>query len=292
MEKELIVNGDDFGLTPGINLAILECARAGVLRSATIMANGAAFDDALEKAKDNDRLGVGIHFTLTGLKPLSEPGSLPVLAGGNGRLPSLSALIDIALVRRGGREEMRRELFAQAQKVFDSGIVPTHFDSHKHIHIIPAVFDIMVEIARRYSVKWIRKPFEDPRSLRFLLDVEEGRRGDFLKQYSHALCSRPAHCFFRSHVRKSGIRSPDYFHGLSSTGVMCEKLMARLVESVRPGINELMVHPGYLDADLKAMKSRLSLSREREREILVSEDLKAILEKNKIKLINYGEVKP
>ncbi len=292
MHRQLIVNGDDFGLTPGVNSAISECARDGVLRSATLMANGPAFDDAVRKAKDTDRLGVGIHFTLTGLKPLSEPGRLPVLAAGNGRLPSsLSALIDIALVRKEARGEIRRELFAQAEKVFDSGIVPTHFDSHKHVHILPVVVDVLIEIAERYSVKWIRKPFEDPRSIRFFADVEEGSRGGFLKQYLRALCSRPAHCLFRSRIAKSGLRTPDYFHGLSSTGVLSERVMARLAESVKPGINELMVHPGYLDAELRAMNSRLSLSREREREILVSEDTKSLMENRAIQLIHYGEVK-
>ncbi len=291
MERKLIVNADDFGLTAGVNAAVAECCERGVLRSATIMANAPAFDDAVKIAKGRKNLGVGIHFVLTRFQPLSETAKLPELTGRNGALPSgPGELLKIALSRRGVRDELRRELFAQAERVFDSGIIPTHFDSHKHVHIIPAVLEIMIEIARRWSVKWIRDPFESPAGLMFLFDMEKGKRGQFIRQYAAALCTSPARLAFHSLMSGSGICSPDYFHGISATGLMTRKFIRRFSERVKPGINELMTHPGYVDDDLKILGTRLIESRAREKEIVASEELKELLQRNSIIISNFGEV--
>lgn len=291
MERKLIVNADDFGLTPGVNKAVADCAERGVLRSATIMANAPAFEGAVNTAKQQERLGVGIHFVLTRFKPLIEADKIPELAGANGALPGgPGELLRIVLSRKGARDEIRRELFAQAERVFDSGIVPTHFDSHKHVHIIPAVLEAMIEIARRWSVKWIRDPFEARGGLRFLFDVEKGKRRQFLRQYAAALCTTPALPAFRSQIRGGGIGCPDYFHGISATGLMTRNFVRRLSENLKPGINELMTHPGYVDNELKALGTRLLESREKEKEIVASEEFKAHLEKHKIVVSNFGEV--
>jgi chitin disaccharide deacetylase len=145
MQRKLIINSDDFGLTRGVNSAISECVEGGLLRSATIMANAEAFDDAVRIAKEHGNLGVGIHFVLTGLKPLSPAEEVPLLTGRTGSLPSgPGELLKMVLTEKAARDEIRKELFSQAEKVFQSGIVPTHFDTHKHVHIIPAVLDIIL----------------------------------------------------------------------------------------------------------------------------------------------------
>jgi chitin disaccharide deacetylase len=289
--RRLIINADDFGLTPGVNSAVSECAEYGVLRSATIMANGPAFDDAVKTGKSLAKLGIGIHFVLTGLKPLSAPEKLPQLVGRNAVLPSSPwELLKIVLTRKWVREEIKRELFVQTEKVFDSGITPTHFDTHKHVHIIPAVLEVMVEIAKRFSIKWIRNPFDTPGAWRFLFDVEGGRRGEFLKQYASALCSRSARPSFTLGINRAGIRTPDFFHGVSTTGMMNESVVKRISGILKPGINELMTHPGRLDADLEQQKTRLLRSREVEKDLLLSETMKRLLEKNGIVLSHFGEV--
>jgi predicted glycoside hydrolase/deacetylase ChbG (UPF0249 family) len=286
--RRLIINADDFGLTPGINSAISECAEHGVLRSATIMANGPAFDDAVKTGKGSENLGIGIHFVLTGLKPLSAPEKLPELTGRNGVLPSSPwELLRVVLTRKGVREEIKRELLAQTEKVFDSGITPTHFDTHKHVHIIPAVLDVVIEIANRFSVKWIRNPFDSPDALRFIFDVEGDRRGDFLKQYANALCSRSARPSFMSRINRAGIRTPDFFHGVSVTGIMNESVIMRISGILKPGISELMTHPGRLDEDLKQQKTRLLRSREIEKDLLLSEAVKRIFEKTGVVLSHF-----
>ena len=286
---KLIINADDFGLTPGVNAAISECAKRGVLRSTTIMANGPAFDDAVRAGKDMAGVGIGVHFVLTGLDPLSPPGRLPVLAGPTGMLPSGPwELLKLVITRKGVLEEIKRELLVQAEKVLDSGITPTHFDTHKHVHIIPAVLDILLEIANRFSVKWIRNPFDSLGDWRHLLHVQD--KGTFLKQYATVLCSRSAWLSFMLRVRKSGVRVPGFFHGVSLTGIMNEKAFLRIAAHLKPGISELMTHPGTLDEELVRRKTRLLHSREVEKDILLSETVKQSFHENNIVLSHFGEV--
>jgi hypothetical protein len=150
----------------------------------------------------------------------------------------------------------------------------------------------MVDIASRFSVRWIRNPFEGPGALRFLFDVEKGKRGKFLKQYTAGQIARSTQPHFRSIIRKGRIGCPGSFHGVSATGLLTEEIVARLSRSLDYGINELMTHPGYLDEDLKGQKTRLLVSRERERDILASCDLKRLFDKNEIVLSHFGEVNP
>ncbi len=291
-ERRLIINADDFGLTRGVNLAIADCLECGVLRSATLMANGEAFDDAVAAAKKHPNLGVGIHFVLTGLPPLSAPESIPELLGGEGCLPAgLGLLIKRMLTgRKNIQNEIRKELFAQAEKVFDSGIVPTHFDCHKHVHLIPAVLDAVIEIARRYSVKWIRTPFENQSALSFISGIEKDKKSIFLKQFGVAAASRSVYPFFRSRVWRSGIRTPDLFFGIAATGLMNEEAFRIICRKLKPGVSELMTHPGYVDEDLMSVNTRLLESRDMERKLLVSENVKDILVRNRIILSHFGEV--
>ena len=291
MKRVLIVNADDFGLTRGVNAAVAECAGVGLLRSATLMPNGTAFEDAVAVAGGLRDFGVGIHFVLTKLRPVSDPAAVPHLAGRDGLLPSGPAeLLKIIATRGGAARDIKRELLAQAQKVLDSGIRPTHFDSHKHVHIIPVVFEVMIEVANRFRVKWMRDPFERPDALRFLFDVKESKRKIFLKQYAGGLAACPVRPYFGRRLHRAGIDRPDFFHGVSATGILTEELMVRLAAVLKPGINELMTHPGYLDEDLIGQGTRLLHSRESEREILSSDYVKRLFTENGIMLSHFGEV--
>ncbi|MDR3569686.1 MAG: ChbG/HpnK family deacetylase [Syntrophobacteraceae bacterium] len=291
MHKKLIINADDLGLTKGINLAVSECADAGLLRSATIMANGAAFDDAVKIFGNREEFGTGIHFVLTGLKPVAPVQKVAGLLGPDGLLPSgpLGLLEKIA-ADKSLRDALRHELFAQAEKVFDSGIKPTHFDSHKHVHIIPAVLDVMVEIAARFSVKWVREPFEPNGSWRFSPDLHNGFKANFFKQLAVARVSTLARPAFRSRVRGAGMKTAAGVYGISFTGLMNEAILKSLCGMLKPGLSELMTHPGVMDADLLGLKGRLVASRAEEKKLLVSPEIKGFFEKNAITLRHFGEV--
>jgi predicted glycoside hydrolase/deacetylase ChbG (UPF0249 family) len=293
MRRKLIINADDFGLTRGVNLAVFECAKVGMLRSATLMPNGEACDDAVNAAKGlgSGGFGIGIHFVLTGLRPVLPAEKLHGLAGPDGLLPSGPGLLLKKIVgRKSLRDDIKAELFAQAEKVFDSGLSVTHFDSHKHVHIIPMVLDILIEIARRFSVKAMRDPFEGEEAWRFFHDVEKNERVKFIKQYMAARAAGFCRPYFRARVRKAGIQTPAVLYGISPTGLMNEKIILRICRMLGPGTSELMTHPGIVDADLRRSKTRLLGSRAKEKDLLMSRRVKEMFERHQIIFGHFGEV--
>src|SRR5277367_32488 len=140
MPSRLIINADDFGLTHGVNRAIAELHEAKALTSTTLMATGAAFDDAVSIALAHPTLGVGCHVVLTDGAPASPPQSIPTLLGPDGRTfrPALLDFIQALLLGKNSRDDIEREARAQIQKLQNAGINVTHLDTHKHAHLFPA----------------------------------------------------------------------------------------------------------------------------------------------------------
>lgn len=137
----LLVNADDFGFTADVNAGILEAFQRGIVRSTTLMARGAAFDDAVRLARAHPDLDVGCHLML-----VQGPG-LPA------ELPGLI----LALARR--RLRVYDELARQVGRVLDAGICPTHLDTHKHTHLLwPPVLAAVCRLAREFGIPWVRKP--------------------------------------------------------------------------------------------------------------------------------------
>ncbi len=267
----MIINADDLGYTEGVNRAVDRCATMGILRSATLMANGNAFDDAVSMVKQNRRLSIGVHLTLTELAPLSRSEEIPGLTDECGFLPpGPSALLRAILTGKAGREAIFRELDRQISKVLDSGILPTHLDSHKHVHVLPQVFDVVAELARKYSIRRVRAPFDrTPPRVVALLPAGR-RRSVFYRQYLKAGCMEAFRPFFSALAHHSGLRSADRFHGVALTGVWTEAAMMDLIRRTPPGTTEWMVHPGDCDEELRNRPTRLLEERERERDLLVS----------------------
>src|SRR5580658_3022612 len=162
MAARLILNADDFGLTRGINRAIAELHANGALTSATLMANGPAFEDAVAIAHKRPTLGVGCHVVLTDGIPVSHPEDIPSLLGADGKTfrPSFLDLIQALLRGTVNQDELIRECFAQVQKLQRAGIDVTHLDSHKHTHIFPPVTRALLHVAERCSIGAIRNAFE------------------------------------------------------------------------------------------------------------------------------------
>src|SRR6185437_5827911 len=138
MQVRLIINADDFGLTPGVNRAIAELHDAGAVTSATLMATGPAFDDAVAIALARPTLGIGCHIVLVDGTPVSDPATIPTLLGPD-RRKFRNSLGDFALgVLRGAirQDHIQREALAQIQKLQRAGLRLTHADTHKHTHLL------------------------------------------------------------------------------------------------------------------------------------------------------------
>ncbi len=142
--RQLIVNADDLGLTVGVNRAIRETHTDGIVTSATLMANGAAFGDATELARSVPSLSVGCHVVLVDGIPVSEHASIPTLledaAAQPGRFSSsISSVAARAMFKRLDHDQMVTEIVAQIRKIQAAGIQVTHLDTHKHTHIFPQI---------------------------------------------------------------------------------------------------------------------------------------------------------
>src|SRR6185437_7830738 len=162
MQVRLIINADDFGLTPGINRAIAELHDAGAVTSATLMATGPAFDDAVALAQARPSLGVGCHIVLVDGTPVSDPATIPTLLGPD-RRTFRNSLGDFALgVLRGAirQDHIQREALAQIQQLQRAGLKLTHVDTHKHTHLLSRVARPIIRALDDSGIRSIRNPFE------------------------------------------------------------------------------------------------------------------------------------
>lgn len=285
--KTLIINADDFGLTRGVNEGIIRAHREGVLTSTTLMATGPAFDDAVERAKSTPTLGVGCHLVLTGGVAIAPRDEIPSLVDDDGYLPrTLGQFVARLSSGRIRSEEIERELRAQIGKIRNAGIEPTHCDTHKHTHVHPAVMNVLGRLGRELKIPLVRNPVE---RLRDSWVSSCGMPG-LPKRMASAAAVGNAAFWFQSISRKYGLRSPDRFLGLAATGELGPASLCSVLDLVREGSTEIMVHPGICDADLRKTGSRLQAARQKELDGLLAPEVRRAIDEHGIRLITYREL--
>lgn len=262
--SRLIVNADDFGLTAGVNRAVIELHRAGVLTSATLMARAAATEEAIAMALSTPSLGVGCHVVLMDGEPVLSPPQLPTLMdSGTGRFhPALSAFLMRLFMGRIRASEIEAEAGAQIAFLQSKGVALTHIDTHKHTHIFPAVLRPVLRAARAAGIRVVRNPFEPVWSRRATHGASWIRR-------TEVRLLRLLEPAFRRIVAEEGFTTTDGILGVLATGTLDPQSASSLLRTVPTGTWELVTHPGYNDADLVRVRTRLRASREVEREALL-----------------------
>jgi predicted glycoside hydrolase/deacetylase ChbG (UPF0249 family) len=246
--KRLVVNADDFGFTPDVNEGIVEAHRDGILTSTTLMANGAAFDDAVRLAAQNPTLDVGCHLVLIGGRSILPP---------RNPLPSSVPRLLAAIVS--GHIAIHDELAAQVHKILAAGIAPTHLDTHKHTHLAPPVLDAVARVSQEFAIPWVRRPFEIP----------------FFRRRFHRVLGR------------RNCRTTDHFTGFRLTGKFRAPELVQLIRNLPEGTTEFMCHPGRCRDDLRYAATRLKESREQELLALISPEARQALAESHVQLVNY-----
>jgi hopanoid biosynthesis associated protein HpnK len=288
--KRLIVNADDFGFTRGVNAGIERAFKSGVLTSATIMANGDAFEDAVEIARANPGLGIGCHLAVVGGRPVAPASEVASLLDGRGMLPrTLTELMKMLVRGRARAEEIEREFRAQVERVVRAGITPTHLDSHKHTHTHASVMRAMARVAVEYGIACVRNPFERVFAPARTGRAARGKRPVYLKQYAMSAAIAPRAPHFKRVARDHGLKTPDYFCGVRLTGLLDGEAMRGVIESLKDGTTELMCHPGIYDEELEGASTRLKRERERELEALTDPATSLCAREHGVKLISYRE---
>jgi len=282
--KNLIVNGDDFGLSSGVNEGIIDAFNNGILTSASLMANGPEFEAAVGLARSTPGLGIGVHLNAVRGKPLLEEGRLRSITDRRGYFFNSPLRVLLATFWSGtALSELENEFGAQIEKIMSSGIRPTHLDTEKHLHIIPGVFRMLVRLCERYGIGGVRGFCEKlPRSGR--VDIRR-----------LALCAA-GNTVSRS-VQKylsRQISMPERTYGFLDSGGMDVRRCLEIFDDPYEGTAELICHPGYEDRQNGSCggMGKYYLNESRQIELKALTD-KAVREKANlagVRFVNYGGV--
>ena len=291
MTRNLIVNADDLGWSEGVNRGILEAHRNGIVTSTSLLANGAAFASAVELARSAPGLGVGVHLNLSNGAATAGASAVPSLVNERGEFADGPEGLLLKMARRGlAVAEVEREWEAQIRRVRDAGISPTHLDGHKHVHMLPGLFEVALRLAKRHGIGAIRVSHEASRLRAALSNGGAARASVVLKQGVQArglkLLARDA----RRQAERAGISTSDYLCGIAQTGELTKEGVLRLLKSLPEGTTELICHPGYVDAELRSSATRLQESREKEVAIFTDPEVRNLVAAQGIRLIDYGFV--
>jgi len=305
--RKLIVNADDFGLTAGVNRGIVEAHNSGVVSSATLMASGPAFADAVTAARSAPNLSVGCHVVLVDGTPVLPPDAVDTLrairsAEPNRFYSSLSAFAARAMLGGFDRDQLVAEVVAQIKKLQSAGIQVTHLDSHKHAHVFPEILAALLRAARICGVRAIRNPIVPVKAIS--AHIFKDKR-ELWKRYGQV---RVLHTFsrqFHQRTKRAGLLTPDGVVGVIETGTRenpeggsaggsdvksgYSSLLRATLSNLPEGTWEFVCHPGYNDDDLRATGTRLLASRDEERRLLTAVALRQFLDEQKIRVIGYRE---
>jgi hopanoid biosynthesis associated protein HpnK len=280
--KRLIVNADDFGLHEAVNRGIYKSHAEGIVTSTSLMAGGAAFDDAVAIKQRCPKLDVGIHLTLVGGRPVAPVQRIASLVDEQGQFCS-SYPVFLARYLRGiiRLADVEQELMAQIEKMKQAGLNPTHLDSHQHLHVVPGISDLVLSLARRFSIRAIRIPAE-PFFFFGGIFPSMGRVAG--RDGLTALAE-----IFRHRAVAAGFLVTGHFFGMLAGGQMKESALSKILESLPDGVSEIMVHPGEKDETLAA-KYSWGYHWDDELQALCSAGVKQTIREQKIQLISFQEL--
>src|SRR5882724_7562991 len=236
--RRLIVNADDFGLSPSVNAAVIRAHREGILTSASLMVNEPGFDEAVRLAKENPRLGVGLHLTLLMGHSALPPEKIPGLVNARGEFSNRPVGVGMGYFFKGGlREQLRTEIHAQFEKFRATGLVLDHVNGHLHLHLHPVVFKLLMEDAEKLGIKHLRLTRD------CLTRSRRMASGRLFYRVSHAAIYEWLSGRARGPLQQRGIRHAQITFGLLQDSHVDENYILKLLPELPDGDSELYSHP-------------------------------------------------
>lgn len=242
--KQLIVNADDFGLHPLINAGIIKGHQEGFITSTSLMPSAPCWQEAVRLAKENPRLGIGVHLTLVGGVPsvLTKEQVSSLLDDDGLFLPDYVAFAKRYYSGAVKKAELEAELRAQLERALSCGVNITHIDSHQHTHVLPGINSLVLKLSNEYNIIRVRIPKE---GYLFTGGFQTGV-GRLIGRSGLSFCADMA----ALRADSLGLRHPQHFYGMLAGGHLNAQLIANILRQLPEGVSEIMTHPGLDSAAL------------------------------------------
>ncbi len=275
----LVVNADDFGLTPAISRGIVRAHRDGIVTSTSLLGNVADLDGARAMLAEVPALGVGVHLALTGGAPVSPPERVPSLVTPDGRFHARGQELIAAWIRgRVPAEEVQRELDAQVARIRDAGIAVDHLDTHHHLGFLPVIGRAVEAVAQRHGVGGIRSAVERP-TLAWMTEPRRGLEAGLLTGLAWLTRRQLG-------ARRHGPQSWGYVEA----GHLDEIRILEILGRLGPGPHELICHPGEDAPDGPRVEEPGRYNRKGELTSLTSEKVRRAVGQRAIRLCRWGDL--
>jgi hopanoid biosynthesis associated protein HpnK len=282
-QHRLIVNADDFGISEEVNQAVLRAFKEGVLTSTSLMVTGAAFKQAVDLAKANPGLAIGIHLVTVVGKSVLPHSEIPALVDEQGNFcnnPTLAGLKYYFSPQ--ARRELRKELAAQFEKFHATGLPLSHIDGHLHLHVHPVIFRTALDLGAKYGARRMRVPCEE-RLLALTFDS-----GSSVRKTIHALLFGGLALHMKKNLRARSYCFPERVYGNLQSGRMSERYFLYALDNLTSEVSEIYFHPAvYSDDRLLNNDERQCLI---EFEALTSRKVKERMQALGIKPTTYFEM--
>ena len=270
--RRLIVNADDFGRSHSINEAVIRAHREGILTTASLMVNEPACAEAVALAKENPKLGVGLHLTLLQGHSTLPPEKIPELVNSRGEFSNSPVGAGMSYFFRCNlRKQLRAEIHAQFEKFRATGLPLDHVNGHLHLHLHPTIFKILMEDAEKLGIRHLRLTRDCLARSRRMANAR------WFYRASHAAIYEWLSSRARGPLRQHGIKHAQITFGLLQDSRVDEEYILKLLPELPPGYSELYSHPS-----LDEFKHEF--------DALVSPRVMGLVKKLGIELIRYQDL--
>ena len=274
----LVVNADDFGCSPGVSRGILRAHREGVVTSTSVLGNCDDLRGVCALLGEAPELGVGVHLTLVGGRPVSASASLPSLTNPDGGFPTRAQdVFKSWMIGNVDIHEIEREFDAQVSRLRDAGVRPDHVDTHRHLGFVPAVGRAMETVARKHGIAGIRSAVERP-TLAWLTDPTRGLEAGLLTGLA-----------WLTRRQMGALRHGPQSWGFVEVGRLDEVRILEILGRMGPGAHELICHPGEED-DTGAEPGEAPHLRAHELVALTSHKVRRAFERRGVKLVRWKDL--
>jgi hopanoid biosynthesis associated protein HpnK len=268
--KRVIITADDLGKSEAVNRGIEQGYLEGLITSTSLLVNGEAWEDALKVIERVPNLDIGLHLNLIEGRPISSPKDIPTIVYSKGIFfQSYRTFLRKFYQKKIARADLEKEIRAQIEQFLEVRGIITHLDSHKHIHLLPEIWRLLIQLSQEYPIKALRLPAEC-----FMPGLLKKAS---LRGLAKVCLLRLLAWRMRKEAEKSQIKIPDHFVGIMHSGKITSPILKIIFRSLRNGITEIMTHPAiendptrkgyFMKEELEALTDDFAKTQTKERSI-------------------------